>query len=208
MLVEGVQYVAAEKGVRFAFSLMTLAMLAAGVVRVLNPLFVRDVLHLDIRLVGGLSTSMSAGMLLGSVLTGLLARRLQPPTIALIGMGGAGLSFLVFALGVPWELGLVSYFCFGCFNPPIFISISAHLQRVVHADRLGRVFGMLGAMNQSASLAGMACAGPLSAGVGVQPTLIGAALAFCSLGLMGRFLPGYIAMRAADAAVATAAETE
>ncbi len=154
---------------------------------VLLPLFVNEE-GWSARSLGFLFSGFGAGMIVGSVVFGIVGPRLprRLPMISSLGFSGvviagfAAVEVVSIAVGLAFFTGIA----LGIVNP---ITSTIFLERVPEELR-GRVLGALGAMSMCASPLGMLVAGPTVELIGVRAgfLIVGAAFVLASVWLMSR----------------------
>jgi MFS family permease len=185
-LAEGFRFSAREPELRSLLFLAASAWLMLTTLVTLEPLFVKDVLHRGIDTLGFLWSANGVGAFLGAIAV-TRATRAQGREVLLIGLslvvGGVGYLVYVgsgtFAVAVAGDIVLGVGFAW-------YLSLSqALIQRVAAEHMRGRVTGVVGMLQECASLAcslGIAALGGL---VLVQPFLIGSAALMALSGVYG-----------------------
>jgi DHA3 family macrolide efflux protein-like MFS transporter len=113
------------------------------------------------------------------IITGLLARVLNGIGFALVGLAPAN--------GFPLAVGAMFFAWF--MNPIVNGSMFAVLQAVVPAEMQGRVFTVLMSGSGAMVPLGLAIAGPLADGLGVQVWFVAAGVAMVTIGAGALFVP-------------------
>ena len=139
---------------------------------------------------GLLLTAMSAGMVVGTLLYGLVGHRLHRRTAILVALSGTALPLIAMATlpALPWMLGLgfLSGLLFGPVNP----IINVVMQERSPERMRGRVLGVFTSSAYAAGPLGLLLVGPLVDRLGVQGTFMVLALALTVVGFGTIALPG------------------
>ncbi len=161
-LRNGVRYILGAKEV-LSFSLLAFVLnLVLSPVNVIFPVFSMNVLGAGITGFGLLASAISIGLLLGSLVSGLVIADRLPYTYAiLIGLLGMSLALFGLSLSKVVLLALVLTALLGMMAPIIQIPLVSRLQRSVPREYQGRVFATLDtfvtlAIPLAAALAGQA----------------------------------------------------
>ena len=138
---------------------------------------------------GLLLTAMSAGMVVGTLLYGLVGHRVHRRTAILVALGGTALPLVVMATvpPLPWmlALGFMSGLLFGPVNPVI----NVVMQERSPERMRGRVLGVFTSSAYAAGPLGLLLAGPLVDHLGVKGAFMTLALALTVVGLATIALP-------------------
>ncbi|MFD2171697.1 MFS transporter [Tumebacillus lipolyticus] len=92
---------------------------------------------------GYLEAAVGAGMLIGSLLVGLLSKKFSKSAIFFFGLFGTGIGMLGLSLSTAVWLGALMLFVVGATNICTNITFSTLVQQAVPREKLGRVFGLL-----------------------------------------------------------------
>ena len=182
-MADGLQYVVSEKRILYIFSTFSLSVLFFGGINILWVILVRDVLGLGIGGMGILESSMGGGMLVGTVAVGYLGYRVHNRALVLWGLLVSALSFLF--IGVWAVLANVLFWVFVAGAALSFVNVPAItiVQRITPQHLMGRVFGLLGTLLDTASLISMGVVGLLADLYSVQSLIIASAV--CILVITG-----------------------
>lgn len=175
-MISGLRYIFLTQEVLSLTILGFFINLVLSPVNVIFPIFSKDVLGGGVKGFGFLASAIAAGMLLGSVVAGVVGDRLPHTRAILIGLLGmvvalGGLSFtqtLLPALLMTAGLGMMV--------PIIQVPLVTRLQRAVPQDYQGRVFGTLNALITLATPLAAALAGQALMVLPVPPIFRAAAL--------------------------------
>ena len=177
-MLEGVREVAGHPRPRLLVSLLTAQYVMVGALDVLFVVVAIQVLGRGQGWVGYLNTAYGAGALAAGILTAhLMGRRLGRVVAAAVAAVGTGLILIAFFDAVGVVVGLLALV--GAGQAVLVIAAHTMLQRVVAAQVIGRVFGMV----EGLSMAGLAL------GAGLTPLLIHAGGYRLALIVIGGLLP-------------------
>ena len=177
-VLEGVREVAGHPRPRLLVSLLTAQYVVVGSLDVLFVVVAIQVLGKGQGWVGYLNTAYGAGALAAGILTAhLMGRRLGRVVAAAVAALGTGLILIAFFDAVGVVVGLLALV--GAGQAVLVIAAHTMLQRVVAAQVVGRVFGMV----EGLSMAGLAL------GAGLTPLLIHVGGYRLALVVVGCLLP-------------------
>jgi MFS family permease len=177
-VLEGVREVAGHPRPRLLVSLLTAQYVVVGALDVLFVVVAIQVLGKGQSWVGYLNTAYGAGALAAGILTAhLMGRRLGRVVAAAVAALGTGLILIAFFDAVGVVMGLLALV--GAGQAVLVIAAHTMLQRVVAAQVIGRVFGMV----EGLSMAGLAL------GAGLTPLLIHVGGYRLALVVVGCLLP-------------------
>jgi CRP-like cAMP-binding protein len=131
----------------------------------------------------------SVGFVLGSLFMARYSRRLQTGLWFVIGVGGMGLTGVLYGLSPTILIALPFAILSGFFNSPSAVARQTLLQRATPRELRGRVFSSFFVMRDVIFLAGMAGAG-LADIVNVRVLIVAASLILVAVGLTALFVPG------------------
>ncbi len=185
-LIEGFRTAVHEPELRSLLVMAASAWLMLTVLITLEPLFVKDVLHRGIDALSFLWSANGVGAFLGALAITRMKRatgrevRLIGASLLIGGLGYLGyVGSRVFALAVAGDVVLGVGFAW-------YLSLSqALMQRVAAEHMRGRVIGVVGMMQEGASLVGSLGIAALGGLVLVQPFLVSSAALFAVSGVFG-----------------------
>jgi predicted MFS family arabinose efflux permease len=149
-----------------------IAMLGIGAVNVLFVPFLRDAFVVDPKILGGIETAQGAGMVLGALSIGALAKRLSSLKISVVAMIGLGLGIGVFGLAPALSLIVAAMPLIGFTLPPINASLSTMLQRGIPDGLLGRAGSVMDMASSLTNLLSMGLAGWIAGILGLRETFV------------------------------------
>lgn len=187
--VDGLRVVRRTKPLPALFLITGLAQLAQGVFVVLFVVFVLRVLHGGAADVGLLRGVQAIGGILGGVLLGWLARRLEVRT--LVGWGYLAFAAVSLAAWLGPHLTTALGLYVGLFIAVGIPGVAAGagtmtcVQAVTPLTHLGRVVSVAQAFSGATQAAGLLLAGALADRLGAVPVLVGQAGLYALCGLLG-----------------------
>lgn len=169
--LEGLRVVKEERLLRVLFLVVALAAIGDGISSPAFVLFPSVVLHLGASAYGSMLTALGVGNLIGSLLTGRLAKRMSPINFIAAGLLGEGLTYLLAFRSQSFALSLVMFVISG--TPVVGWQVSAQtlLQTTVEERLRGRVFGAYVAILSLLLLIGTALGSVLVAPLGAMSVL-------------------------------------
>ena len=166
-LADGLRVVTGSRVLWVTISCLSLAMLGLGAINVLFVPLIVNVLHESPVWFGPLEAAQTASMVFAAGLVGLLAARLRPTTIVVVGSLGVGVVIgLVGAVSAVWQV-MVLMFAVGWFITPFQAAVVTILQGHSTDATRGRVMSLLNASMSATSVVSMAAAGLVAATLGV-----------------------------------------
>jgi ENTS family enterobactin (siderophore) exporter len=163
-----------------------------------------NVLHESPVWFGPLEGAQTASMVLAAGLVGVVAARLRPTTIVVVGSLGVGVIIgLVGTVSAVWQV-MVLMFGVGWFITPFQAAVVTILQSHSTDATRGRVMSLLNASMSATSVVSMAAAGVLAASLGVTAAFLLGGAVCVSAGLAALAL--YPRRRAVAMAGGTVAE--
>src|SRR5919198_581532 len=153
---------------------------------VLEPLFVRRVLHQGGDAVLYLWGAHGTGALLGAIALSRTDRGTgREVTLVCAGVAAVGVGILVYTGVGRYPVALVAAAIAGCgfalFYPPLL----ALIQRVVSEEQRGRVTGLFVALQETMGLVSSLALLALAPLIVVRPTMVGSSMVLVTIGLLG-----------------------
>ncbi|MBE3577242.1 MAG: MFS transporter [Limnochordales bacterium] len=172
-LREGMHLVITQRVILYLIILAGLANFAFGPLEVLMPVYVREVLKMDVGQLSQVYLAFSLGALASGLLTMRVARKWPEAVLVLVGLGlmGTGYAFLYFARSFLVTLGLITLMGIG--QAPAQAGLRTAVQRRTPPAVLGRVAGLLGTFSLSATPLSLALTGAVAEAV-AAPVIFGA----------------------------------
>jgi len=172
---EGMKFVWNHRRIRFVILSMSVMILAAAAVDVLSPIYVRDLLGGEARLLGLLMSCVASGTIIGTLLIGRYGRSLDNLQLVSGGITGIGAGVLMLAafrdiralgagLGVGLAVALVT------------VPSQTLIQEETPQDRLGRTTSLLNVTSTVSQRASVGMAGIIADVIGIQTLYYSAGL--------------------------------
>ncbi|MBN1579490.1 MAG: MFS transporter [Anaerolineae bacterium] len=151
---------------------------------------------------GWMNSAWGLGVIVGGLTLSLWGGFKSKVATALFGLIGMGIGFATVGVApaTAFWLSLVGVTFAGFMNPITNGPFSAVLQEVVDPEIQGRVFTVVGSVTAAASPLGMAIAGPVADGLGVQVWFILGGLMCVLMGIGMFFIPAVMNIEAHDRA--------
>ncbi|MEQ6390101.1 MFS transporter [Bacillaceae bacterium S4-13-58] len=141
---DGMKYV---KQSRFLSTLLVVAvflnLFMVGPLQMGLPLFVDNVLRGSTMDYSYLEGSLAIGMLVGSIIVGVLNVKKKRGKFMILGLGVSGMSFLMFSMTNNLWLSLIVIILFGSTFPIINIPVISSIQEIVEDNMIGRVMSLV-----------------------------------------------------------------
>lgn len=170
-LIEGLKYSYRNRTIRYLLLLISAVGFIGLPFQVFLPVFARDILHGESKLLGFLTGSLGAGALVGAFyLASQKGIRILPKVI-LFSSSIFGLGLLVFSLSNLPALSLLVIFFTGFGMIVQFAATNTLLQHIVEEDKRGRVVALYGLSFMGITPLGSLLLGFISPSIGVQSTL-------------------------------------
>jgi MFS family permease len=170
---------------------ITLMFMAAnvgeGMLLVLVPIYARDVLEAGSGTFGSLVSILTAGMLVGALVVGVIRWRFRLGRSIAAFQTAAGLSILGLALQPAFLVAATVLATFGLLVSPLTIWAQTIRMRLIPDELRGRVFGLLRTLMQSTPPIGGILAGFLLAGASVPMTVVAVSVIISVPGVFGLF---------------------
>lgn len=174
--LDGLRLVKTERLVAAIFIVIGVAMIGEGLIEVLLPGYVEQVLHGTAVVLGWLMSAQAIGGIVGSLLIVRVSKHMPPALlIPLCGLIFGGV-IVIMALVPTLTVVLPAIAIAGASIIGFFVSQITLLQSNVKNEYQGRVFGAFTALQAISMLIGMVLASGLSDRVGIVPMVIGDAI--------------------------------
>jgi MFS family permease len=158
-----------------------------GMLLVLVPIYARDVLQAGSGTFGSLVSILTAGMLVGALVVGVIHWRFRLGRSIAAFQTAAGLSILGLALQPAFLVAAAVLATFGLLVSPLTIWAQTIRMRLIPDELRGRVFGLLRTLMQSTPPIGGILAGFLLAGASVPMTVVAVSVIITVPGVFGLF---------------------
>jgi CRP-like cAMP-binding protein len=171
-VMKGIEAISSSAGVLSLTLTMAALMLMYGMELVLHPLVASQLLGLGEEGLAFMYAAVGVGGLVAAVITPILARRGGQARIVVLASAASALPVIALALvRSPWA----AYVLLAIEGGAVIVSDVAAttvLQRILPAELMGRVFGVLGSIQLLGLLIGSVIAPPLVNGVGLRWSLV------------------------------------
>lgn len=144
---------------------IVIAMLGLGGVNALAVFFIQDNLHVAASLLGTVVGSVGVGAVAGSLLAGVISRRIHPAQLFWISLITSGVALIAFARTTALPAAIVAAVALGVGAGWLNSSFSPVMLSVTPSRLLGRVSAVISPLQQLASIVSMALAGLLASTV-------------------------------------------
>lgn len=184
-LREGVRFIWTHAALRFVLFAGAAAIFALGAFNALVAIFVRDILHSESRLFGGLVSVIGVGTILGAMAIGKFAQKAS--RVHLVTMGIAGLSFGVAMLASSRSgtVALGTSLFLGFATAGVLIPLQSFAQEETPRELLGRVNSSSISLITLAQMIGVALAGRLAERFGIRNLYYGIAVVLMFIAALG-----------------------
>ncbi|BAS26546.1 hypothetical protein LIP_0689 [Limnochorda pilosa] len=187
-LKEGLAALVGHPVLRWVFPLGIVGNFLFGPIPVLLPLFADQVSTLGPVAMGYLEGAAGAGMLLGSLVIGVVGGRWRKGRTGITAFFGMSLATIAFGLSRSLAPAVAGFTAWGFFNPLINVPITTMAQQEIPAEQHGRVFGVFLAAIMAAQPISMAFGGVLGDALGVRAVYTGSGVIFLGLALFAASL--------------------
>ncbi|MDH4222554.1 MAG: MFS transporter [candidate division Zixibacteria bacterium] len=186
-LLEGLNYIRAETGIIELVILFSLLNFFVAPIGVLIPLVVKNILKMGAEGFGILGSSISVGMVLGSLILGMTGGKIKKGISIVSGITVAG--FLLALFGISESFWISIFLLGGCGFGVSFanIIVPSVLQTKIPHEKQGRVFGTLGTISGGLRPVSLALVGVLGGLLSVQMIIFFCGI-FIALGGLSGFL--------------------
>lgn len=188
---DGFRFVWSWKGMAFVLVASTLMNMVFNPIGSLMPLFVTKHLGGTAVHLGWLESAMGAGMIAGSLLLGVWGGFRRRIYTAILGLLGMAVGTLVMGLTPErgFAIAVVGMLITGLNQPLSNGPLFAIMQATVPANLQGRVFTVLGSVNQVAAPVGLLLAAPVADLLGLRAWYLIAAVLALGIGLAMPLVP-------------------
>ncbi|HEX2851407.1 MAG TPA: MFS transporter [Acidimicrobiales bacterium] len=177
-LAEGLRVASTVPTVRFTLAVSTVVFFTWGTFMVVEPIYVRDVLHRPASFFAMLQTAFGVGLVLTGLLLPRLARAVASRRALAASVMLSGVTAAVYVGTRNPAVAMVGVFLWGVdvafFSAPSRTLLQRHSPAATH----GRVLALYGTLHSAGDVVSLSIAGAVAGIVGVQPTaMVAAALA-------------------------------
>jgi MFS family permease len=152
--------------------LILIAMFGGGMINALDIVFVKQRLHTSPDFYGYLTATSGAGMLVGSICAGLLAKRIQARYMLVGSMILLGGFLVIYSLQTWFALALVFSFLLSFTNGGLEVGVAPLMMLNTPRHLMGRVMAVINTTSSGASLISIGLAGVLGSFIPVYLLLL------------------------------------
>ncbi|GLV60424.1 MFS transporter [Dictyobacter sp. S3.2.2.5] len=183
----GLKFVVSSRVLLALIVMILVAMLGAGALNALDVVFVSKNLHAAPALYGLLNSVVGVGMLVGTLLAALLARRISATQLLTGSMFLLGVGIFIYALQTWYVIALVLAFFMFMPQGGLQVGFGPLFMRSTPPEMMGRAQAMLDVSSSGASLISIGAAGYLGQYLPISWIFSGSALLIVLAGLYGWF---------------------
>ena len=162
---DGIQFLMSSPVLRTMLGVAVVVMLGAGAFNALGIFFLTENLHAAPVLFGLVGTTFGAGMLVGSILSSILAPRIGLARVFASGTIAVGILILVLARLSSFLPGLAAIFLLGTVMPALQVTLGPLMLQVTPAELVGRIVSVMGPVTSAAEMISVLLAGFLGSTV-------------------------------------------
>ncbi len=165
---DGLRVVANRPRLRVLLGMSGTVYLSWGAFLVIEPIYVREVLHGSPTMLALLQTTFGVGLLLTTLVVTRLGDRVARIRVAAIATAASGVAAALYVgTSVPW-VAFAGIGAWGCVTAFFIVPARTLVQRSTPIETHGRVMALDGTMNSGGSLVALPLVGMAAAAVGVQ----------------------------------------
>jgi MFS family permease len=181
----GVAFIWTHAALRFVLFAGAAAIFALGVFNALVAIFVRDILHSDAQLFGGLVSVIGMGTILGAAAIGKFAQRVSRVHLVTMGTAGVSLGVALLAFSGSSVVALSASLLLGFAIAGVLIPVQSFSQEETPRELLGRVNSSAISLITLAQMVGVAIAGRLAEQFGIRRLYYGIAVVLLATAALG-----------------------
>jgi predicted MFS family arabinose efflux permease len=175
-LRDGLRIVARQPQLRMLLGMSGTVYLSWGAFLVIEPVYVREVLHGSPTMLALLQTTFGVGILLTTLVVARLGERVARVRVAALATAASGVAAMLYVgTAVPW-VAFAGIGLWGCVTSFFVVPTRTIVQRSAPVETHGRVMALDGTMNNGGALVALPLVGAAAAAVGVQVAGVGVAL--------------------------------
>jgi len=186
-LGDGLRFIWTHAALRFVILAAAAAIFALGAFNALVAIFVRDVLHAEAKLFGGLVSVIGVGTIVGATVIGRFAQKMSRVTIVTMGIAGVSLGVALLASSSSGPVALSMSFFLGIATAGVLIPLQSFTQEESPREMLGRVNSSAISAVTLSQMVGVAIAGRLAEIFGIRHLYYGIAVLLLLIALLGYF---------------------
>ncbi len=184
-LREGLRFIWTHAALRFVIIASAAAIFALGAFNALVAIFVRDILHSESKLFGGLVSVIGVGTIVGATLIGKFAQKVSRVSMVTWGIAGVSVGVFLLASSSSGAFVLGMSFFLGAAVAGVLIPLQSFTQEESPREMLGRVNSSAISAVTLSQMIGVAIAGQLAEIFGIRRLYYGIAVALLLIALLG-----------------------
>jgi MFS family permease len=184
-LSEGVRFIWTHAALRFVLFAGAAAIFALGAFNALVAIFVRDILHSESRLFGGLVSVIGAGTILGATAIGKFAQNTSRVHLVTLGITGVSVGVAMLATSTSGYAALATSLFLGFATAGVLIPVQSFTQEESPREMLGRVNSSAISLITLSQMVGIAIAGRLAEQFGIRKLYYGIAVLLLLIAALG-----------------------
>ncbi|MCZ8518532.1 MULTISPECIES: MFS transporter [Paenibacillus] len=189
-MAEGIRYIAARKDLLSLNICLMIVGLGVGLITPLSMFLVTERLGLTAQHLQWITIPYGAGEIIGGIATFLLAARIAPQRLIMIGLAANGAGILLVGMSTSLGMAMLAQFFIALLQPAIFVGNTSLVMQRTEPAYIGRVSGIRTPLMTGAMLLTMSCSGILKDALSLEWVYVWAGLCFwAGLLLMLRPLP-------------------
>ena len=200
-LSAGIRFIISHPGISFVTTAMAAATFAISCFSPLIAVFVRDILHADVRTFAFVSAMIGLGLIAGTQLVRLFVKSRPPRQIVVVGLAGvAGATVLMGAAGFAIMLA-TGAFLMGVGVGLLVVPAQTLIQSETPLPMAGRVSSGVTSLISAAQILGLALSATLAAAIGLRTLFFSSAALLAVIAALG-----YASLKPRKTAVACMSE--
>jgi len=184
-LREGVRFIWGHAALRFVLFAGAAAIFALGAFNALSAIFVRDILHAESKVFGGMVSVIGVGTILGATVIGKFAQKTSRVHLVTMGIAGVSLGVAMLAASTSSPLALTTSLFLGIAVAGVLIPLQSFAQEETPRELLGRVNSSSISLITMSQIIGVAIAGRLAERFGIRNLYYGIAVALLLIAALG-----------------------
>ena len=182
---EGVKFIWNHAALRFVLMAGAAAIFAMGAFNALVAIFVRDILHSESKLFGGLVSVIGLGTIVGATMIGKYAQKTSRVKLVTAGIAGVSFGVAMLAASGNGYIALATSVWLGVATAGVLIPLQSFAQEETPRELLGRVNSASISLITMAQMIGVAIAARLAERFGIRNLYYGIAVALMLIAALG-----------------------
>lgn len=187
-LKEGLLFLWNHAAIRFVTGAMGMAIFAVGAFDALIVVFVRDILHSQSQVFGGLITVVGIGIILGAVIIGKFAQKKSRVLLVVCGISGLGIGIFLLAISHDAPTAILCSLSLGFAVSFVMVPSQTLVQEESPQAILGRVSSTSLSLMTLAQIVGVSIAGKMADWMGIRNLYLLLAVLLFLIGSFGFLL--------------------